>query len=210
MQNLAGNLIFENMDLYMDLIKKFFLFFKRLSFSTNDISNISKFVFYKIIDMNQNKNDVYIIQCVNSKSIFESHLSEIVFDTDILYGLHPLQACFIGIEYAKFIKSNMLDPKSQIKKINVMNKQVIHNYGILKLKYQDRKGDICFINSCTNEEDIMSPKDIAFTDNIIKKFHAEQAFFIGICAGQKIHKDPENVIYLKDCNVSFRKKPHKV
>lgn len=186
------------------LIKKFFSYIKSTSFLTND-NYISKFVFYKIIDMNENKTDVYIIQCVNSKSIFESHLSEIVFDTDILYGLHPLQACFIGIESAKFIKANNLDIRSHIKKINAMNKHVIHNYGILKVKYQDRKGDICFINSDTNEEHVMSPKDIAFSDNIIRKFHAEQAFFIGMCAGKKIHSDPENLIYLNDYNISSRK-----
>lgn len=156
--------------------------------------------------MNENKKDVYIIQCVNSKSIFEAHLSEIVFDTDILYGLHPLQACFIGIEFSKFIKTNTLEQASRIKEINVMNKQVVHNYGILKLKYQNRNGDICFINNYTNEENIMSPKDIAFTDSIIRKFHAEQAFFIGMCTGQKIHNNPENIVYLKDCDASFRKK----
>lgn len=186
----------------MELIKKLFSNFRRFFFSVNHSRGISKHVFYRIIDANENRDGVYIIQCINSKSVFESHISEIVFDVDILYGLHPLQSCFIGIEYSKFLKNNMLNIKDNLKKISSMNKPVTYDYGILKLRYLDRKGNICFINVNTNEEKVMSPKDIAFSDEIIRNFHAEHAFFIGIRAGQKIHADAENVVYLHDCNSS--------
>ena len=174
----------------MEFIKKIVSFFKTLSFEGSN--NISKLALYKIIDRNETKNDVYIIQCVNSKSIFEACISEIVCDKDILYGLHPLQACFIGIEYAQFSKSNRHNLKNHAKS-SAIKSQVIQ--GILRLKYQDRKGDICFINCKTNKEQVMNPKDIAFSDNIISHFDSEQSFFIGMCAGKKICNSSENVIY---------------
>jgi hypothetical protein len=43
-------------------------------------------VIYKII--NEGKNRAYILQCVNSKTVFEASILEIIFDTDILHGLH--------------------------------------------------------------------------------------------------------------------------
>jgi hypothetical protein len=42
----------------------------------------------------------------------------------------------------------------------------------------------------------MNAKDISFADHLISKFHSEHAFFIGMCAGQKIKSSPENIIYL--------------
>ena len=173
-------------------------FFKRLLpkiiirfFSLN---NISKFVLYKIVDVT-NKN-IFILQCVNYKTIFQADIAEIIYNKDILYGLHPLQSCFIGIEYAKYLKINQTVTTPHIKDINSVNKQYVHEYGLLKLKYQNRRGQICYINSGTNEEIIMYPKDIAFSDNIIGNFHAEEAFYIGVCAGLKIHNLPPNVLYL--------------
>ena len=189
----------------MELISKFFSSLTRFFFSINNLS-ISKFIFYKIIDINE--KNFYIIQCVNSKSIFQASISEIIFDTDILCGLHPLQSCFIGIEYAKHLKNNKQNPKPYMKNLDTLKQRVAQNYGVLKLKYQDRKGDLCYIDSNTNEEFIMRPKDIAFSDSIIEKFHAEHAFYIGVCAGLKIHSTSNNVIYLDICNNTCRKKSH--
>ena len=183
--------------LKMELINKFFLYVKRIFFSIYD-NSISKFVFYKIIDINE--NELYVLQCVNSKSIFQANISEIIFDTDILYGLHPIQSCFIGMEYAKYLKNNTPNGKPYLKNIDAIKNRSPYNYGSLKLKYQNRKKDFCYIDCNTNEEFIMSPKDIAFSDHIINKFHSEQAFYIGVCAGLNIHGLSNNVIYLDGAN----------
>ena len=86
-----------------------------------------------------------------------------------------------------------------------MNQKVPHNYGDFSIKYQDRKGDICYVNKNTNVDSIMAPKDIAFSDRLISKFHPDHAFFIGMCAGQKIHHVHDNVISINDHLISTKK-----
>ena len=39
------------------------------------------------------------------------NIQEIVFDLDILHGLHPIQGCFVGIEFAKILKENASNPQ---------------------------------------------------------------------------------------------------
>lgn len=190
----------------MEFAKKFISNLKRIQSLFNENNALSRSIIYKIIDQNATDIYIYLIQCINSKAIFQAHITEIIFDTDILYGLHPQQSCFIGIEYTQYIKSNQLDTTLYLKKINIESLSTVHSYGTLKVKYQDRKGNICFINSCTNEEEMMSPKDIAFSDRLIGKFNSAQAFFIGMCAGQKFNTSPENIIYLDDCKFAELKK----
>ncbi len=183
-------------------------FFKQLAkfinkFYTSEKHKISKYVFYKIIDINSNKSNVYIIQCINSKSIFESHINEIVYDFDLLHSLHPLQACFIGIEYRKFISQEAIF-KNNIN-ISFINQNVSQTYGTFKIKSQDRKNNLCFIDIITLEEISMKPKEIAFSDRLLSKFHAADAFFIGICAGQEIHQNC-NIIPINFVNNLYKNK----
>ena len=176
----------------MELIRRIFFCLSKELFPISK-PNFSRDILYKIVDKND-KND-YLLQCVNSKSIFQADINEIVFDNDILYGLHPLQSCFIGIEYARHLKNFNL--KKDRKEIAYFNRSIARDYGSLELKYQNRRGDICYIDSHTKEEFVMNPKEIAFSDEIIERFHAYQAFYIGLCAGLKIYALSNNVVYLE-------------
>ncbi len=164
-------------------------------------------IIYKII--NEGKNRDYILQCVNSKSVFEASILEIIFDTDILHGLHPLQSCFIGIEYAFYIKSlDEIEEKNK-EEVYMLNTHVINSFSKLKLKYLNRNGSICYVDTTTNEEEIADPKEIVFIDSIIKEFHPGESFYIGFCAGKKmsikknvvyLHKDKNKIEKIKDVN----------
>jgi hypothetical protein len=146
-------------------------------------------VIYKIID--KDKNDTYMLQCINSKSVFEANILEIIFDTDILHGLHPLQSCFIGIEYALYVRAVY---KNTIK-MDVFYIDKITSSSKFKLKYINRKGLICYVATTTNEEEIIDPKEAVFIDSIIKEFHPGESFYIGFCAGKKM-KFENNIIYI--------------
>lgn len=61
------------------------------------------YIFYKIVDFDGSQ---YVLQCINTRAIFRYNIVSLVQDIDILYGLHPSQACFIGIEFAKYFKNN--------------------------------------------------------------------------------------------------------
>ena len=172
----------------MELLKM--MSFIGLKFKWNQHRNK---VIYKII--NEGKNRDYILQCVNSKIVFEASILEIIFDTDILHGLHPLQSCFIGIEYAFYIKSLNKTKEINQGKIDMLSTHKITSFNKLKLKYINRKGFICYVNSTTNEEEISDPKEIVFIDSIIKEFHPSESFYIGFCAGKQM-SIKTNVVYL--------------
>jgi hypothetical protein len=179
----------------MDLINKLLISLRKIF--SNTTNSIAEYVFFKIVDVN--KKNVYTLQCVNSKSNFQANILEIILDAHILNGLHPLQSCFIGIEYAKYLKNNKVTPPC-IKQTNITNTRVTQKDSQLKIRYQTRRGEICYIDQNTNEEFITYPKDIAFSKNIIEKFHAEQAFYIGVCTGLRMHNLPENLFYLNGNN----------
>lgn len=148
--------------------------------------NKSDYIFYKIVDSIDFK--IYSLQCINTNAIFHASLSEIVFDYDILYRLHPIQACFIGIEYGKSINKVDNIKNKKIQEQRIVNNYYMTKYGNYQLCHQDREGNLCFIDMITNKEHIMDPRDIALAEELISNFDASQAFFIGLNAGIKINK----------------------
>jgi len=154
---------------------------KKSLLEKNEASN---YIFYKIVNFNFKANK-YLLQCINTKATFLLSISQIIIDTDILHGLHPIQACFIGIEYAIGVqqKVNTLIFTEQPKK-----KDCLYRYGSYRLDYQDRHRNICFVDIRTDKSFIMDPRDIALSENIIGEFDAIDAFYVGFMAGLKIAK----------------------
>lgn len=142
----------------------------------------SKCIFYKIVDcINESE---YILQCVNTKAIFKSSIISIVYDIDILRGLHPVQSCYVGIEYATQLKqsSETAEKKISLKKIFDLS---VSRYGLYSIYYQKRNGEVCFVEKNTKNEIIMDPRDIALSEELIQEFDSMQSFYIGILAGLK-------------------------
>ena len=152
---------------------------------------ISKYILYKIIDIND--LNIFTLQCYYSKTVFQADISEITGNKALLFGLHPLQSCFIGIEYARHMKDN-----NTKKNISPSSSYLEYSYGEYFIKQQDRKGYVYFIKISTNEHFVMKPTDIAFSDKIISKFHAEHAFYIGLLAGLELYKKQGKVLTLKN------------
>lgn len=147
----------------------------------------SKFIFYKIVDFDSSGN-VYKLQCINSRPTFDAKLSDIVFDPDILFALHPIQACFIGIEYGKSLRqlnhrNHHLNEKAITTKFTEYSTS---RYGHYRLDYQTRKGHLGFEHQTSLEKFLMDPCEIASSEDLIREFDASQAFFIGLLAGRKI------------------------
>lgn len=168
----------------MSTLSKFILnFFKKNK-------NKNRHVFYKIVD-NIREQD-FILQCINKESAFYASLSEIVFDRDILCALHPIQACYIGIEYSKRINGSSLLVSPRINQSEKQSHHFENRYGKYSIKFQDRDGMVCFINQFNDEELFMDARDIALSKEFIEEFDATQAFHIGILAGLKINNPSKN------------------
>ncbi len=164
-------------------MKKLFSFIKSV-LNTNTTKGR---VLYKIID--EKEDGSFILQCMNSKSIFEANILEIVSKSDLLIGLHPLQACFIGVEHAKLHKNNRYLKKHSVE-IST------DTLGELLLTKQDRDGNIYFVDQYS-EEYVLNATEIIFNDVLLSKFHPVHAFYIGLTAGAKIHNHLGKVISIQ-------------
>lgn len=169
----------------------FFNWLKRKKTQNQNKDNRQRYIFYKIIDLNLNTTDEYILQCINTKALFKLNLFDLVFDIDLLYSLHPIQACYIGMEYALRLKekkeASTLSPKQQ----KQFQKHSVGRYGHYTLVYQNREGNIGFQNKTTSKEFLMNPLDVALSEDLISEFDAAQAFYIGYLAGMKINPTPK-------------------
>lgn len=146
----------------------------------------SNYILYRIIDYVP-KREEYILQCINKKAVFYSKLAEIISDIDILYGLHPIQACYIGIrcsEYLRKTKTNILAKNS----VRNSREYEVCRYGRYFICSEDRKRNIYFTDHDTHEKFLMDPCDISVIKNLIQEFDATHAFHIGLLAGYKLNK----------------------
>lgn len=167
---------------------------------SNDQDQKANYIFYKVVDFAETTKE-YVLRCINSSATFRSKITDIVFDSDILYGLHPIQACYIGIEYAKHIKSTKSSPT-----VHKNPKQYpASRYGAYELCYQNRKGNLCFTKVTTKETFLMDPRDIALSESLINEFDASQAFYIGLLAGLKLDNPAATIV--DDHNTTFINKP---
>jgi len=184
------------MSAVLNVIKKFFTVSQ-----INAENNRAKYYFYKIVD-NQKKDFEYILQCINTKNIFYASITDIVFDKNFLSSLMPEQACYIGIQFVKYINEHkeILHKKLKPKWSDYLTSR----YGQYKMCWEDRINNLGFINKFTGEEYLMDPRDVALTESLIKDFDALQAFYIGFLAGLKLR----DVTIEKEKSSSLKSKPH--
>jgi len=159
--------------------------------------NKNPYVLYKIVDSyNSAKEEFYKIQCINTKGILAISIQDLVFDISILHGLHPVQGCFIGIEYAKI--SRMINNGLQRKTKELLLTPSQCRYGTFNLLYQNREGFLGFENMTNNEQLLMDPRDIALSKELIEEFDVTQAFCIGIHAGLKFDYTAKPIISIQN------------
>lgn len=111
------------------------------------------------------------------KTVF---LYDIISNLKTIEILSPNQACYVGTQYAKFLKK-MID----IDKAINLPSPITHTFPNYKLLYQTRENFVCFQCNLTGNQFLMDPLDIVQSDNLIQKFTATGAFHIGLLAGSK-------------------------
>jgi hypothetical protein len=150
---------------------------------TNNEDHKTNYIFYKIVGASE-KGVSYTLQCINTNAIFSAHIMDIVMDPTLLYALHPVQACYVGMKYADFLRNTegSLSPHDKNKN---KHQWVPSRYGQYYLTHQDRKGNIGFLNKETGEASLMPPRQIALSEVLINEFDAAQAFYIGLNAAFK-------------------------
>lgn len=147
-------------------------------------SDKAKFIFYKIVKYSEETNK-FLLQCINTSAFFFAGIHEIILDETILSGLHPVQSCYIGIEYARYFYQS-----GEIQKDSHYPLYKLHSsrYGKYTLYYQSRNKKLCFIDLLNMKEITMEPCEIAFNEILIQEFDALQSFYIGLLAGIQMNE----------------------
>lgn len=162
------------------------MFSRQKIIATNSHDKRTNYIFYKIVEAEAD-GEHYILQCINTSVTLRANIADIIFERKTLSSLHPVQACYIGIEYSSYLQSHR---ENLQKKLHLKTEEyLLCRYGAYQIAYEDRIGNICFVSRKTKEEYLMDPRDIALSKELINEFDAVQAFYIGYLAGLKL-KNP--------------------
>jgi hypothetical protein len=147
----------------------------------------SDFIVYKIVDSYfLSQEERLVLQCINTKAQFNYSLKELVFDVNVLYSLHPIQSCYVGIEFAKLLKlRNQLNQSDKFEPLKILSQE--RRYGNKNLQHRTRDGQLGFRCLKSGEVFEMDPKEIATTPELIQEFDAQHAFCIGYFAGLRFY-----------------------
>lgn len=145
-------------------------------FSKRTRNGLEAYVFYKIVD--QPSGYYYVIQCINTQGIIYETLDNIVKDKQLILGLHPIQTCYLGIEYAHNIGTNKTIALNE-------NHEILHRYGSCELIYETQERLVCIKNHITANTEIVDPRDLSLDNSAISQFDSTEAFHIGLLAAQK-------------------------
>ena len=146
----------------------------------------SDYILYKIVDIEN--NDCVTIQCINTSGIFYSKIVDVVCDTDILYGLHPIQSCFIGIQYINIIRGYNDNISQKNYQANQQDHILNRRYGRYQINSQDMSGNIGFVDILSKQYFVMDIDSIVQSNSLIEEFDSSQSFYIGCSYGAHIQK----------------------
>ena len=131
------------------------------------------------------KNGIVRFQFINTRQTHDIELSRVLEDTDYIIGLHPIEACYLGVEFELL---NVALTEAHKTKIEYISK--LYRFGELKYlsTVPDLSGDkIRYKDIIHNEIYIKCPIKLSKSLNLIDKFDPAQAFVIGIEAQKKIN-----------------------
>jgi hypothetical protein len=145
----------------------------------------SNCILYKIL-ASINEGEEFRILNIKTNTTSEVTILDLIYNIDVLHGLHPTQACYIGTEYARHLKKANFSAEHPSEQKTRSKSYAVRRYGAYELCYQDHKGNVGFSNPTTEEIFLMDPRDMVISEELIKKFDAAQAFYIGLFAGLKL------------------------
>lgn len=160
---------------------------------TEYISHIIKITMHRIrsnikfliIDLDYNEGKVVFL-CYGGKAFFKRNLFDAIVDDKLISGLHPEQACFLGIMVSRWLKeNNIIDNAEKYQKILRR-----HNYNaaVEDSIVFDRHGNLIYTDKQTGELQMEMAHVVASKKDMISRFHSLVACSIGIFVGNNLRR----------------------
>jgi len=126
------------------------------------------------------------IRCHGTDTAIKFTYTSIISDPLVLDGLSPDQACLIGGYVGRVIRGDgsVINYHANQKSF-LLNKKI----GRYRIVYQDRSGQVAYIDTISKKKYLEHPITIVNTRHIILKFNSSQACYLGILAGVSIEKN---------------------
>lgn len=143
-------------------------------------------VFYRIIEIDTSAQEV-TFHIKNKAASLKCKFSEAINEAEIIQGLDSLDACWLGGYFGRALRAS-LEGRELLKRAKRMSFLLVHKKGRYKIIYQNRSGEIGYIDQNTRKEFVEYPLTVANNDYIISAFDSNQACYIGILAGISMEK----------------------
>jgi len=124
------------------------------------------------------KNKAVVIRC---------KFSEAINNLEIIDQLSPHEACWLGGHFGRALRAS-LDGRAPLKKAKQMSFLLRKQEGRNRIVFENRTGEIGYIDTKTHQEYVEHPVAIATNDYVIALFNPNQACYIGILAGIRMEK----------------------
>ncbi len=144
-----------------------------------NILNYIKNKSYRIEMINIPKKTI-VLHCPGVDAPIKMTFKELIFDSRMLSNLSPKHASWVGYYYSKYCSEVFRADKH----LNIKFDYSIENsYGKFRIIMLNRKSELIYIDSRSNQTKIISSSNAISNPEFIKNFHPIQACYIGILAG---------------------------
>jgi hypothetical protein len=163
---------------------------------------------YLIVDFEE-QTGILTFLFRGGRATFKKNLSDAIVDNNLITGLLPEQACFLGLLWGKSVKT-----RTQASNHDHVINNTYTNTGTLEQIAFDRMGNLIFFDRKENQLKKEKAVIIAASQTYINQFDSISAKEIGIFVGMRLHKkiisaDIEGVIsFPEDKNIVSIKAAH--
>jgi hypothetical protein len=164
-------------------------FLKQGADAVSDVFHILAFVKfspYRIEEIDV-KHERVAIRCRGNRMVMKLTFAGVLRDEKLIAGLPALQACILGGYIGRALRASR-SGRDALRRAKQMTFLLKNKCGRYKMVYQNRTGEVGYIDKKTKREFLEQPLVIVNHDYIMKEFDPSQACYVGILAGISMEK----------------------
>ena len=141
---------------------------------------------YRIEELDA-KHERVVIRCRGNRMVLKLSFAGVLRDERLVAGLPAIQACVLGGYIGRALRSSR-SGRDALRRAKQMTFLLKNNRGRYKMVFQNRTGEIAYIDKRSKREYLEHPLAIVGHEYIMREFDPSQACYIGILAGVSMEK----------------------
>lgn len=141
---------------------------------------------YVLEEVNMARQEA-VVRCSGTRTMMKFKLEILVGDMTIIQGLSSAHACLLGGCYGRILRAAM-EGREVLKRVKKMDFLLSNRKGRYQIIFQNRNGDIGYLDKKTRQEFVEHPITIVNNKHIISGFDPSEACYMGILAGSSLEK----------------------